>query len=76
VATSAKLCQLSTGTTPRLDLTKSVFAIRGVDAHGKAVLVRPSVQRSRLHQIVAAPCTIGMEARSGAHHWLGRKIAR
>jgi len=49
----------------------NVFAIHGVDEHGKAMLVRPSVQRARLHQLVAAlpPCTIGMEACSGAHHW-------
>jgi transposase len=54
-----------------IDLAKNVFAIHGVDEHGKAVLVRPSVPRGRLHQLVAAlpPCTIGMEACSGAHHW-------
>jgi len=54
-----------------IDLAKNVFAIHGVDEHGKAVLVRPSVPRARLHQLVAAlpPCTIGMEACSGAHHW-------
>src|SRR6478736_109309 len=54
-----------------IDLAKNVFAIHGVDEHGKAVLVRPSVQRTRLHQLVAAlaPCTIGMEACSGGHHW-------
>jgi transposase len=54
-----------------IDLAKNVFAIHGVDEHGKAVLVRPSVQRARLQQLVAAlpPCTIGMEACSGAHHW-------
>jgi transposase len=46
-----------------IDLAKNVFALHGVDEHGKAVLVRPSVQRGRLHQLVAAlpPCTIGME---------------
>ena len=54
-----------------IDLAKNVFAIHGVDEHGKPALVRPSVQRVRLHQLVAAlpPCTIGMEACSGAHHW-------
>jgi transposase len=54
-----------------IDLAKNVFAVHGVDEHGKAVLVRPSVPRGRLHQLVAAlpPCTIGMEACSGAHHW-------
>ena len=33
--------------------------------------MRPSVPRAKLHQLVAAlpPCTIGMEACSGAHHW-------
>lgn len=60
-----------------IDLAKNVFAIHGVDEHGKAVLVRPSVPRARLHQFVAAlpPCTIGMEACSGAHHW-ARLFAR
>ena len=47
-----------------IDLAKNVFAMHGVNEHGKAVLVRPSVQRARLHQLVAAlpACTIGMEA--------------
>ena len=54
-----------------IDLAKNVFAIHGVDEHGKTVLVRPSVQRVRLHQLVAplSPCTIGMEACSAVHHW-------
>ena len=54
-----------------IDLAKNVFAIHGVDEHGKAILVRPSVQRARVHQLVAAlpPCIVGMEACSGAHHW-------
>jgi transposase len=35
------------------------------------VLVRPSVARGKLLELVAAlpPCLIGMEACSGAHHW-------
>ena len=54
-----------------IDLAKNVFAIHGVDEHGKAVLVRPTVPRARLHQFMSAlpPCTVGMEACSGAHHW-------
>lgn len=54
-----------------IDLAKNVFAVHGVDAHGKAVLVRPSVPRAKLHALIASlpPCTIGMEACSGAHHW-------
>lgn len=54
-----------------VDLAKKVFALHGVDEAGKAVLVRPSVARDKLLALVAAlqPCTIGMEACSGAHHW-------
>ena len=54
-----------------IDLAKNVFAAHGVDEGGKPALVRPSVQRARLHELVAAlpPCTIGLEACSGAHHW-------
>ena len=54
-----------------IDLAKNVFALHGVDATGKPVLVRPSVARGKLLEAVAAlpPCVIGMEACSGAHHW-------
>jgi len=54
-----------------IDLAKNVFALHGVDATGKPALVRPSVARGKLLEIVAAlpPCLIGMEACSGAHHW-------
>ena len=54
-----------------IDLAKSVFALHGVDEHGKAVLVSPKVARDKLVGVIAAlpPCTIGMEACSGAHHW-------
>lgn len=54
-----------------IDLAKNVFALHGVDEHGKPVLVRPSVARAKLHELVASllPCTIAMEACSGAHHW-------
>ena len=53
-----------------IDLAKNVFALHGVDEHGKAVLVRPSIARAKLLEAVAVlpPCTIGMEACSGAHH--------
>jgi len=53
-----------------IDLAKNVFAVHGVDEHGKVVLVRPTVQRAKLHELVASlsVCTIGMEACSGAHH--------
>ncbi len=54
-----------------IDLAKNVFALHGVDATGKAVLVRPSVARGKLLELVASlpPCLVGMEACSGAHHW-------
>ena len=54
-----------------IDLAKNVFAVHGVDEHGKAALVRPNVQWAKLHELIASlpVCTIGMEACSGAHHW-------
>lgn len=54
-----------------IDLAKNVFAVHGVDATGKAVLIRPNVARNKLLELIAAlpPCLIGMEACSGAHHW-------
>jgi len=54
-----------------IDLAKNVFAVHGVDEAGKPALVRPSVPRAKLIELIAAlpPCLIGMEACSGAHHW-------
>lgn len=54
-----------------IDLAKNVFALHGVDATGQAVLLRPSLARGKLLELVASlpPCLIGMEACSGAHHW-------
>lgn len=54
-----------------IDLAKSVFAVHGVNEAGRPDLVRPSVPRARLLELIAAlpPCTIGMEACTGAHHW-------
>jgi transposase len=42
-----------------------------VGATGRAALVRSRVRREGLLELIAAlpPCTIGMEACSGAHHW-------
>jgi transposase len=60
-----------------IDLAKNVFAVHGIDERGKPVLVRPSVSRAKLHALIASlpPCTIGMEACSGAHHWARLFIA-
>jgi transposase len=54
-----------------IDLAKNVFAVHGVDEAGKPALVRPSVARAKLHELIAAlpPCTVAMEACSGGHHW-------
>ena len=56
-----------------IDLAKNVFAVHGVDEAGKRALVRPSVPRARLHELIASltPCTVAMEACSG-----GRQLAR
>jgi len=55
-----------------IDLAKSVFALHGVDEGGRRALVKPSVARGKLEEVVAGlpPCVIGMEACSGAHHWV------
>lgn len=37
-----------------IDLAKNVFAVHGVDEHGKPALVRPKVTRDKLHERVAA----------------------
>lgn len=54
-----------------IDLAKNVFALHGVSATGALGLRQPKVARNKLNELVAAlpPCTIGMEACSGAHHW-------
>jgi transposase len=54
-----------------IDLAKNVFAVHGVNEAGRPELVRPSVARGKLHELIASlpPCTVGMEACSGAHHW-------
>ena len=53
-----------------VDLAKNVFALHGVNGAGKPELQRPKVARAKLDEVVAAlpPCTIGIEACSGAHH--------
>jgi transposase len=54
-----------------IDLAKNVFALHGVDEAGKTALVRSVARRDQLLEAVAKlpPCTIGIEACSGAHHW-------
>lgn len=54
-----------------IDLAKNVFAVHGVDASGKPALVHPRVARGKLVELIASlpPCTVAMEACSGAHCW-------
>jgi len=61
-----------------IDLAKNVFAVHGIDEGGKPALVRPAVPRARLHELIASlpPCTVAMEACSGAHHWARLFAAR
>jgi transposase len=54
-----------------LDLAKNIFALHGVNGAGAVELRQPKVARGKLGALVASlrPCTIGIEACSGAHHW-------
>ncbi len=54
-----------------IDTAKNVFAVHGVDAAGQVQLRQPRVPRAKLVALIASlpPCTIGMEACTGAHHW-------
>ena len=44
-----------------IDLAKNFFAVHGVDESGKTILIRPSVKRAALLELVAKlpPCLIG-----------------
>ena len=57
-----------------LDLAKQVIQVHAVDRSGHA-LVRKSMRRSALLPFFEelAPCDVGMEACSSAHHW-GRQL--
>ncbi len=61
-------------TTIGIDLAKSVFAVHGVNEHGRAVL-RKVVKRDKLLALFAnlPACLIGMEACGGSHYW-ARKL--
>ena len=61
-----------------IDLAKNVFAVHGVNEACKPELLRPAVPRARLHELIASlpPCTVAMEACSGAHHWARLFAAR
>lgn len=54
-----------------IDTAKNVFAVHGVDAEGKVQMRQPKVVRGKLNALIASlpPCTIGLEACTGAHYW-------
>jgi transposase len=53
-----------------IDLAKNVFQLHGIDAKGKAIL-RKRLTRQKMIEFIAnlTPCTIGIEACTGAHYW-------
>ena len=53
-----------------LDIAKRVFQLHGVDAAGKAILLR-RLQRSEVLAFFKAlpPCLVGIEACGTAHYW-------
>jgi transposase len=61
-------------TTVGIDLAKTVFAVHGVNEHGRAVL-KKILKRDQVAAFFAnlSPCLIGMEACGGAHYW-ARKL--
>jgi len=61
-------------TTIGIDLAKNIFAVHGVNEHGRAVL-KKVLKRNHVTEFFAnlPACVIGMEACASAHHW-ARKL--
>ncbi|MFM0572778.1 IS110 family transposase [Paraburkholderia caledonica] len=61
-------------TTVGIDLAKNVFAVHGVNEHGRAVL-RKVLKRNQITPFFTnlPVCVVGMEACASAHHW-ARKL--
>ncbi|KVW76248.1 IS110 family transposase [Burkholderia ubonensis] len=61
-------------TTVGIDLAKNVFAVHGVNEHGRAVL-KKVLKRNHVAEFFAnlPACVIGMEACASAHYW-ARKL--
>lgn len=53
-----------------LDIAKNVFQAHGAGANGE-VLFRKQLRRNKVLEFLATcpPCTVAMEACSGAHYW-------
>jgi transposase len=54
-----------------INLAKNVFAVHRITETGNPELVRLSVRRALLHELVATlpPCTVAMDTCFGGHHW-------
>jgi transposase len=61
-------------TTVGIDLAKNIFAVHGVDEHGRTVL-KKVLKRNHVAEFFAnlPACVIGMEACASAHYW-ARKL--
>ncbi len=59
-----------------IDLAKAVFAVHGVNTHGKVTL-KKQPKRAQMLTFFAnlEPCLTGMEACGSAHHWARRLSA-
>ncbi|MDR7010093.1 IS110 family RNA-guided transposase (plasmid) [Paraburkholderia strydomiana] len=59
-----------TCTTVGVDIAKNVFQVHYIDAETGEIVNKP-IRRAKFleHFVNRAPCLIGMEACSGAHHW-------
>lgn len=60
-------------TTVGVDLAKQVFAVHGVDRHGK-VMIKKMLRREQMIAFFAklSPCVIAMEACGSSHYWARR----
>jgi transposase len=60
-------------TTVGVDLAKQVFAVHGVDGHGK-VMVKKMLRREQMIAFFAklSPCVVAMEACGSSHYWARR----
>ena len=63
-------------TTVGIDLAKNIFAVHGVNEHGRTVL-RKVLKRNQIAAFFTnhPVCVIGMEACASAHHWARKRQA-
>jgi transposase len=61
---------MKTVTTIGLDIAKSVFQVRGIDAEGN-IAIRKQLKRVRVVPFFSKlePCVVGIEACASSHYW-------